>query len=71
MDAILKCKELEYSFPSDISKAAKQFEDISLNCAIKGFVGVIDGFLLKINPPSNKKVGNVKYFSQVITKDME
>ena len=67
IDAILASDELSYSFPQgeeEIASAARKFEALSSNGAIKGCVACLDGYLLGIQVPSSKETGNVKaYFS--------
>jgi hypothetical protein len=66
MDAILAADELSFSFPSgeQIDTAAREFDAISSNRAIKGCVACVDGYLLRIQVPSATETGNVKaYFS--------
>jgi hypothetical protein len=56
---------LFYYFPTtttELQTTADGFKEISSNDAIEGCVACIDGFLLKINVPASKEVGNVKSF---------
>jgi DDE superfamily endonuclease len=65
--AIINCDALQLQFPSTVEqcvKLASGFEDISYRGAIVNCVGAVDGFILPIQTPSAKVVGNVKaYFS--------
>ena len=68
--AIVKSKHFELDniqFPQTLdecTEAATSFESISHACAIRNCVSVIDGYLLKIETPTSKEVGNVRsYFS--------
>jgi DDE superfamily endonuclease len=67
IDAILQCKELAYSFPTEnesIKIAANEWKELSSSGVINGCVACMDGLLLRIQTPSSKETGNVKaYFS--------
>jgi hypothetical protein len=63
--AICNCPELAIIWPktlADCQVAAANFADISRENAILNCVGVVDGYLLRINTPSKKEAGNVKSF---------
>ena len=65
--AIRNCKELQMKFPQtreECQAAANGFRSRSRGDAITNCVGVIDGFLVKIDTPPKSVVGNVRsYFS--------
>jgi hypothetical protein len=67
VDAILKLKELEYTFPTTndmMEIAANDFKALAGNDVMDGCVGCIDGMLIPINTPASAEVGHVKsYFS--------
>ena len=67
VNAILKCDELQYNFPTsneDVSKVASDFSAISANGLIQGCVGCMDGLLIRISAPSLKQAKNPKaYYS--------
>ena len=63
--AILRCKELMFSFPStneEFQEIADGLKALSTKEVFDGCVGFLDGLLLKIRTPSNKEAGNVKAF---------
>ena len=65
VNAILRCKELHYHFPSTedaIDEVAAGFADISANGLIQGCVGCMDGMLLRISAPTLKQAKNAKSF---------
>jgi DDE superfamily endonuclease len=70
ISAIIQCNHPlinNIKFPTtvdDCKDAAANFESISSNSAINNCVSVVDGYLLSIQTPSQKEVGNVRsYFS--------
>ena len=64
IDAILAAEDFHYEFPTNVEKAAEDFQNISSNSAIQGCVACIDGYFLSIQTPSSNKTQNVKaYYS--------
>jgi hypothetical protein len=65
--AIINSPELRMKLPEtsdECEKAASGFRSISYNDAIPNCVGVLDGYLLKINTPKKKEATNVRsYYS--------
>lgn len=65
--AVLSCKHLQISFPSDISgwdKLRRGFCDKSKDGIMNGCVGAIDGMLQKTIAPKKNEVSNVRsYYS--------
>jgi hypothetical protein len=71
INAIVKCEDLSFSFPStddELQEIADGFRALSTKEVINGCVGCLDGLLLKVRTPSSKETGNVKSFSPGITK---
>jgi hypothetical protein len=59
MKAILLCNELGISFPStnaDLQAAADNFKSVSSHGIIDGYIGCLDGILLKFKPLHQKKL---------------
>eukprot|EP00918_Siedleckia_nematoides_P088134 GHVU01193702.1.p1 GENE.GHVU01193702.1~~GHVU01193702.1.p1 ORF type:complete len:393 (-),score=36.80 GHVU01193702.1:16-1194(-) len=67
LDAICACPALAYEFPetsAQVNEAARQFTKLSTNEVFTNCVGLVDGYLLKIETPSVKDTDNVdSYFS--------
>jgi hypothetical protein len=65
INAIVKCEDLSFSFPStddELQEIADGFRALSTKEVINGCVGCLDGLLLKVRTPSSKETGNVKSF---------
>jgi DDE superfamily endonuclease len=64
---IVNCKQLEIKLPqneAECQQVAEGFQSISYKGAITNCIGVIDGYLLRINTPTRSDAGNVRsYFS--------
>jgi hypothetical protein len=67
MDAIMNCEALAYHFPStttELESAAASFRQCSDHGLLRGCIGCVDGYLLRIKTPASSETGNVKsYFS--------
>eukprot|EP00918_Siedleckia_nematoides_P032876 GHVU01071392.1.p1 GENE.GHVU01071392.1~~GHVU01071392.1.p1 ORF type:complete len:439 (+),score=38.18 GHVU01071392.1:879-2195(+) len=65
--AIVMCPELEYRFPAtneEINAAARAFAQLSMHHVVRGCVGAMDGYLLRIRAPSPAETGHVRsYYS--------
>ncbi len=66
-ESILAIPELGYHFPTteqELSTAASDFAEISMNNLIRGCVGCIDGLLLRITAPRARETANGRaYYS--------
>ena len=73
IDAIYCNMDLSIKFPKtmeELTANALAFERISYNGVFQYTVGVHDGILIALQPPSNDVVSNVRSFFPVITNDM-
>ena len=64
-DAINDFPKLAFRLPvteAELSAASAVFENISCQCIIRGYVGVIDGWLCCVDVPPSSLVGNVQSY---------